>query len=74
MALPWLPEGTNPLPGDTEVRSLWKINALAAQWATNLGANPQCEFLGTVQPSPHDTEVISLQKINACFAAIVQNL
>lgn len=70
MAVTWLPEGAVPKPGDTEVRSLWKINALTAQWANNAGVNPTCVYLGGVQPDPADTEVVSLQKINACLYAI----
>lgn len=71
MALPWLPEGTAPLPDDTEVRSLWKINDLCVQWCKQQGVTPVLSYFPEgVHPRPHDTEVSSLQKINACLSAI----
>ena len=71
MALPWLSEGTAPLTTDTEVRSLWKINALCVQWCQQQGVTPVLKYFPEgVTPKPHDTEVHSLQKINACLAAI----
>lgn len=71
----WLPEGDQPKPDDTEVRSLWKINSLCQQWAARVGAVPLLPYSPEgVTPKPHDTEVPSLQKINACLAAIAQVL
>ena len=66
----WLPEGDKPSPGDTEVRSLWKINSLFQKWAVAKGKTPTLNYLGGVAPSPHDTEVLSLQKINACAISL----
>jgi hypothetical protein len=66
----WLAEGNVPNPNDTEVRSLWKINDLAAQWAFQQGVAPNIPWLQGFSPAPADTEVISLQKINACLYAI----
>jgi hypothetical protein len=69
--LPWLPEGTIPLTTDTEVRSLWKINALCVQWCQSRGVTPKLKYFPEgVTPKPYDTEVPSLQKINACLAAL----
>lgn len=71
MALPWLSEGTNPSTADTEVRSLWKINALCVQWCQQQGVTPSLKYsCSGVTPKPHDTEALSLQKINACLLAL----